>query len=52
MEYIVETKHLTKSFGKEKAVSNLEMKIPKGEIYGFLGQMELEKQQPSACCWG
>ncbi|MEK4299574.1 ABC transporter ATP-binding protein [Oceanobacillus sp. FSL W8-0428] len=37
MEYIVETKHLTKSFGKEKAVSNLEMKIPKGEIYGFLG---------------
>ena len=37
MEYIVETKNLTKSFGKEKAVSNLEMKIPKGEIYGFLG---------------
>lgn len=37
MEYIVETKHLTKTFGKEKAVSNLEMKIPKGEIYGFLG---------------
>ena len=37
MEYIVETKNLTKSFGKERAVSNLEMKIPKGEIYGFLG---------------
>ncbi|GGP12094.1 ABC transporter ATP-binding protein [Oceanobacillus neutriphilus] len=37
MEYIVETKHLTKKFGKEEAVSNLEMKIPKGEIYGFLG---------------
>lgn len=37
MEYIVETKRLTKSFGKEQAVKNLEMKIPKGEIYGFLG---------------
>lgn len=37
MEYIVETKNLTKTFGKEKAVSNLEMRIAKGEIYGFLG---------------
>ncbi|SER34072.1 ABC-2 type transport system ATP-binding protein [Gracilibacillus ureilyticus] len=37
MEYIVETKNLTKRFGKEQAVSGLEMKIPKGEIYGFLG---------------
>ncbi|WP_368652935.1 ABC transporter ATP-binding protein [Ornithinibacillus sp. 4-3] len=37
MEYIVETKRLTKSFGKEQAVKNLEMKIPRGEIYGFLG---------------
>ncbi|WP_077623012.1 ABC transporter ATP-binding protein [Sediminibacillus massiliensis] len=37
MEYIVETKGLTKRFGKEKAVSELDMKIPRGEIYGFLG---------------
>ena len=38
MEYVVKTKGLTKSFGKEKAVTGLDMKIPKGEIYGFLGQ--------------
>ncbi|MEN2767436.1 ABC transporter ATP-binding protein [Ornithinibacillus xuwenensis] len=37
MEYIVETKKLTKRFGKEYAVADLEMKIPRGEIYGFLG---------------
>ncbi|MGX6445717.1 ABC transporter ATP-binding protein [Neobacillus sp. K501] len=37
MEYIVETKNLTKQFGREQAVTSLNMKIPKGEIYGFLG---------------
>lgn len=37
MEYIVETKNLTKQFGKEQAVTGLDIKIPKGEIYGFLG---------------
>lgn len=37
MEYIIETKNLCKRFGKEKAVTDLNMKIRKGEIYGFLG---------------
>ncbi len=37
MKYVVETKNLTKSFGKEQAVQSLDMKIAKGEIYGFLG---------------
>jgi len=37
VEYIVETKQLTKKFGKETAVDRVDMKIPKGEIYGFLG---------------
>ena len=37
MEYIVETTNLTKRFGKECAVAGLNMKIKKGEIYGFLG---------------
>jgi len=37
MEYIVQTTKLTKEFKKEIAVSNLDLKIPKGEIYGFLG---------------
>lgn len=37
MEYIVETSNLSKRFGKELAVEGLNMKIKKGEIYGFLG---------------
>lgn len=37
MEYIIETKNLCKQFGKEAAVTDLNMKIRKGEIYGFLG---------------
>lgn len=37
MDYVVETKHLTKRFGREAAVEELNMKIPRGEIYGFLG---------------
>ncbi|MCY7759244.1 ABC transporter ATP-binding protein [Bacillus inaquosorum] len=34
---IVLTKNLTKKFGKQTSVSGLEMKIKKGQIYGFLG---------------
>jgi len=37
LEYIVQTQNLSKSFGKEQAVSNLNLQIRKGEIYGFLG---------------
>ena len=37
MEYIIETKQLSKTFGKERAVSEMNMKIRQGEIYGFLG---------------
>lgn len=37
MEYIVQTENLSKNFGKEQAVSNINLKIRKGEIYGFLG---------------
>lgn len=37
MEYVVQTNHLSKRFGNEYAVKNLNLSIPKGEIYGFLG---------------
>ncbi|MGE7946048.1 ABC transporter ATP-binding protein [Lysinibacillus sp. NPDC093688] len=37
MEYIVQTENLSKSFAKEQAVSNINLQIRKGEIYGFLG---------------
>ncbi|UII55816.1 ABC transporter ATP-binding protein [Cytobacillus spongiae] len=36
-EYIIETSRLTKKFGKRFAVADVNLQIPKGEIYGFLG---------------
>lgn len=37
MSYIVRTHLLTKTFNGKEAVSNVSMKIEKGQIYGFLG---------------
>lgn len=38
MEYVVDTRGLTKQFGKHKAVDNVSLHIRKGEIYGFIGR--------------
>ncbi|MDN4524028.1 ABC transporter ATP-binding protein [Fictibacillus fluitans] len=38
MTYIIETAHLTKQYGEKQVVSDVSMKVKKGEIYGFLGQ--------------
>lgn len=38
MEYILETNNLEKIYGKFKAISNLNMHIPKGSIYGLIGK--------------
>lgn len=38
VDYIIETKNLTKRFGRQTAVNSLDMKIEKGKIYGLLGK--------------
>lgn len=38
MENIFETKDLSKFYGKYKALDGLNMSIPKGSIYGFVGK--------------
>lgn len=38
MNYIVETKNLTKEFHNRSAVQNINMHIEAGEIYGFIGR--------------
>ena len=35
--YILETKELTKKFGRQKAVDNLSLRIEKNSVYGLLG---------------
>ena len=37
-EYIIETKHLTKQYGAQKSVADLNMHVRKGRIYGLLGR--------------
>jgi len=36
-EYVIETRDLTKRFGDVVAVDSLNMRVKRGEIYGFLG---------------
>ena len=38
MEYVLQTKGLCKSYGRFKALDHLDMNVPKGAIYGFVGQ--------------
>lgn len=38
MSAIIKTTHLTKAYGMQKAVDNLNMTVEQGQIYGFLGQ--------------
>jgi ABC-2 type transport system ATP-binding protein len=37
MSYIIKTNQLTKAYQGKEVVSNVNMKVKKGEIYGFLG---------------
>lgn len=37
-DYILQTTGLTKQYGKRIAVNNVNMKIKKGDIYGFIGR--------------
>jgi len=37
-KYIIETKNLTKQYGNQKSVANLNMHVQKGRIYGLLGR--------------
>ena len=36
-DYIIETHELTKFFGRRNVVYHLDLKVPKGVVYGFLG---------------
>lgn len=38
MEYILKTERLSKVYGSYKAVNEVNMKIKKGDIYGFIGK--------------
>ena len=37
-KYVIETNHLTKQYGTQKSVSDLNIHVKKGRIYGLLGR--------------
>jgi len=37
-KYIIETNHLTKQYGTQKSVADLNIHVEKGKIYGLLGR--------------
>jgi len=37
MQYAIDARNLSKSFGNKVAVSNITIQVPKGKVYGFLG---------------
>ncbi|RME38344.1 MAG: ATP-binding cassette domain-containing protein, partial [Planctomycetota bacterium] len=37
MTDVVELIHVTKTFGRQKAVDDLSLSVPEGSIYGFIG---------------
>lgn len=37
-KYVIETKNLTKQYGTQKSVANLNIHVQKGRIYGLLGR--------------
>ena len=38
MDYIIETENLTKRYGTATVVDKVNLHVPKGKIYGFLGR--------------
>lgn len=38
MDYVLQSQNLVKSFGKVKAVDNVNIHVPKGSIYGLVGR--------------
>jgi|WetSurMetagenome_2_1015567.scaffolds.fasta_scaffold341325_2 ABC-type branched-subunit amino acid transport system ATPase component len=40
---VIETHGLTKYFGHEKVVDTLELAVPRGTVYGFLGRNGADK---------
>lgn len=52
MEWVVETNDLSKSYGSLQALSELNLKIPKGGVYGFLGENGAGKTTAMKCLVG
>ena len=49
MENIIEIRNVTKKYGKHIAIENINLKINKGEVYGFIGPNGAGKSTTIKC---
>ena len=47
----IQTHQLTRDYGSLRAVNNLDLKVEKGKVFGFLGPNGPGKRPLSGCCW-
>ena len=50
MEYILETKNLTKKYGQKEAAKDVNLHIKEGQIYGLIGR-NFRAFAPFCCRW-
>ena len=49
MENAIEIKNLTKSYGRQRGIENINLEIPKGIVYGFIGPNGAGKSTTIKC---
>ena len=52
MEFAVETRALSRTFGPKRAVDGIDLKVPAGSFYGFLGPNGAGKSTTIKCLTG
>lgn len=53
MAYAIETKKLTKYYGKARGIVDVDLAVEEGGIFGFIGhQMVRGNSKRFARCWG
>ena len=52
MTHAIVTERLTKYYGSRCVVNCLDLRVPAGTVYGFLGETGPASRRRSRCCWG
>lgn len=48
---VLTIQELSKTFSGQKIFDNLDMAVPEGSVFGFIGQTEPERRPPRKWCW-
>ncbi len=48
-KFAIHTQGLSRRYGEVEALIDLNLSVPYGSIFGYWGEMALEKQRQSAC---